>query len=336
MGPFLGEVLAHDPPRGGVGARIGHLVQPLPELAVEVVQVAEAPGQEEVLAHVAERALDLALALGPVGAACPGLEAVVPGAGHQHGVVDHARLVLAADRRAHAVIQDLARHAAQCFKGGGVAAQHRLQVLVGDEPRPDQPRMPQHHGKQPHHPAHAGLGRELGAEMGEVHLRLLPRRGLEPLLEADRRLRAHGAQEVRELGISTPVAHGPQLAQQPARPQLGKSGHALAQTSVVGGKQGRPRRTRRVGRRLQPARDVATDRFAVKAGAPGDVGHAQPLAVQVKDHHKLSQSDHRRRLRLAEAISRRISPAPRARHKAQLGEFSPGMSGEYSISGYIR
>ncbi len=190
----------------------------------------------------------------------------MPGAGHQHGVVDHARLVLAVDCRAHAVVQDLTRHATKRFKGSRMTAQHRLQILVGDEPRPDQPRVAQHHGKQPHHPAHAGLGRERGAEVGEVHLRLLPRRGLEPLFKADRRLRAHGAQEVRELGVASPVAHLAQLAQQPARPQPRKRRHAFKQIAAVGIKQGG---TRRVGRRLQSACDGAADRFAVETRASG-------------------------------------------------------------------
>ena len=65
-GPLLGEVLADHPVRGGVHAGIGHLVEPLAELDVEVVAVAEAPTEEEVLTDVAERPLDLALGLGSV------------------------------------------------------------------------------------------------------------------------------------------------------------------------------------------------------------------------------------------------------------------------------
>ena len=159
---------------------VGHLGQPLPELGVEVVEIAEAAGEEEVLAHVAERPLDFALALGPVRAARPGLEAVVPGARDQHGVVDDsAGLVLAEHGGAHAVVEDLARHAAHRLERRGVAAQHGLEVLVGDEARPEQPRVAQHQREQPHHPAHARFGGELGAEVREIHLRLLPGRGLE-------------------------------------------------------------------------------------------------------------------------------------------------------------
>ena len=138
--PLLGEVLGDDAPRGGVGARVGDIVQPLPELGVEVVEVAEAAGEEEVLADVAERALDLTLGLGPIGPARLGQEAVVARQLEQGRVEqDDAVGVLAADHGAHAVVEDLARHAAQRLEGRRVAAQHGLQVLVRDEARPDQP-----------------------------------------------------------------------------------------------------------------------------------------------------------------------------------------------------
>ena len=44
-----------------MGADVGDLVQPLTELVVEVVEVADVAAEEEVLAEVAERTLDLAL-----------------------------------------------------------------------------------------------------------------------------------------------------------------------------------------------------------------------------------------------------------------------------------
>ena len=59
--PLLGEVLGDDAVRGGVGADVGDLVEPLAELLVEIVEVAEAAAEEEVLADVAERPLYLAL-----------------------------------------------------------------------------------------------------------------------------------------------------------------------------------------------------------------------------------------------------------------------------------
>ena len=85
---LLGEGLVDDALRGGVHARIGDRVEPVPELGVEVVEIAEDAAEEEVLADVAERPLDLALGLGPVGPAGLRLEAVVPREVEQGAVVD--------------------------------------------------------------------------------------------------------------------------------------------------------------------------------------------------------------------------------------------------------
>ena len=43
--------------------RIGDVVQPVPELGVQVVEIAKRAGQEEVLADIPERSLDFALGL---------------------------------------------------------------------------------------------------------------------------------------------------------------------------------------------------------------------------------------------------------------------------------
>lgn len=67
-----GECLVHDPTRGGMYPRIGDAVQPTPALVVQILRVAERPGQEKVLAEAAERPLDLPLGLGPIGPAGAG------------------------------------------------------------------------------------------------------------------------------------------------------------------------------------------------------------------------------------------------------------------------
>ena len=59
-------MLGDDAPGRGMHAHIGHLVEPLPQLLIEIIEIAEAAAQEEVLADVAIRPLDLALRLGPV------------------------------------------------------------------------------------------------------------------------------------------------------------------------------------------------------------------------------------------------------------------------------
>src|SRR3546814_14481293 len=84
-------------------------------LFCEVGQVAERAGQEEVLADVAERPLDLALRLCPVGLAGARVEAVVAGQVDHGAVVDAAAPLavssptLAAYPGLHAVVQQTAR-----------------------------------------------------------------------------------------------------------------------------------------------------------------------------------------------------------------------------------
>src|SRR3546814_14533411 len=73
-------------------------------------------------------------------------------------------------RGLHAVVQQLARHAADRLEGGDVAAQHRRQVLMGDEPRPDQAAVPQHQREQPHYPRPVRLVGEHHRELREVEI----------------------------------------------------------------------------------------------------------------------------------------------------------------------
>ena len=85
---LFGEGLVDDPAGGGVDARIGDLDAPIVELRVGIVEAAEGPVEEEVLADVAERPLDLALGLRPVGFAGLGRRSVVVEQGDQRRVVD--------------------------------------------------------------------------------------------------------------------------------------------------------------------------------------------------------------------------------------------------------
>ena len=64
-----------------------------------------------------------------------------------------------------------------------MAAQQRRHVLVQHEAAPQHPAMPKHQREQPDDAHDAGLIGKLGLELGEVDLRLLPRRRLEAQLE---------------------------------------------------------------------------------------------------------------------------------------------------------
>ena len=102
-------------------------------------------------------------------------------AGNQRAIVDDmAGLGILADHRGlHPVVEDLLRHAAERLEGGNVAAQQRRHVLVQHEAAPQHPAVSKYQREQPDDAHDAGLIGKLGLELGEVDLRLLPRRRLE-------------------------------------------------------------------------------------------------------------------------------------------------------------
>ncbi len=154
---------------------VGDGFEPVGELGVQIVEIAEGAAEEEVLADVAERPLDLALGLGPVGPAGFRVKAVMAGEVEQRAVVDDAALRRFADHGGlHAVVEDLPRHAADGREGGDVAAQHRLQVLMQDEAGPEPAARAEHQREQPDDPRHRRLVGEHDLELGEVDLRLAP------------------------------------------------------------------------------------------------------------------------------------------------------------------
>ena len=136
---------------GGVHARISDRIEPMPQLGVQIVEIAERAGEEEVLADIPIRPLDLASGLGPVRAAGLGLEAVMPGKIDERAIVNAATF-FADHCRLHAVVEDLLGNAADRLEGCHVIAQDRLHVLVEDEPGPNQPAMAEHEGEEPRRP----------------------------------------------------------------------------------------------------------------------------------------------------------------------------------------
>jgi hypothetical protein len=236
--PLVGEGFADDASRGGVPARVGDVAQPAPEL---VVEVAEGPGKEEVGPDVAERPLDLALALGPVGAAGPGPKAAVACRLEQGAIVgDAAARLLADHRRPHPVVEDLARHAAQRRERGDVTAQQGPQVPVGDATSPQEPAVAQDKSEQPDDPGQPRLVGERYPEPSEIDPGLAPWRGLEAALELERRARSHRPQEPLQDRVAAGIAELANLAQEPHRAELGIGVHPLAQIALECGQQAGP------------------------------------------------------------------------------------------------
>src|SRR5262245_65955525 len=97
------------------------------QLSIQIVEIAEAAGEKEVLADIAIGSLDLALGLGPVGPAGPRLEAVVAGKIEQRAGVGGAARGLANPGRLHGVSEDPRREASRCRGSRPVATETRLQ-----------------------------------------------------------------------------------------------------------------------------------------------------------------------------------------------------------------
>ena len=272
MRALFGEVLGDDPIGGAVPAHIGYRAEPGAQLPVQIVDGGEAARQEEVGADVAVRALHLALGLGPIRRAGARGEAVVRCTAQQLGVVDDGLVgvSLAQHRCLHAVVQDLARHPAEVLERLHVTAQHRGQVLMQHELPPQIPAVTQHHGKQPHFALHLRRSGEADPELGEVDLRLRPRRRFESHLEHGCRRRAHAAQKVTQRGLAAGIAQVPDLSQQPRSGELRPRQQALAQIIPVRIDYRVPSDPRLVPRGHQPTPDVLAHRLAIMASALGN------------------------------------------------------------------
>ena len=99
----------------------------------------------------------------------------------------------------------------------------------------------------------------------------------------------------RNSRIAAAVAELLELAPHPRAGEARVSGRALAQ---VGGERVQPSwawLARAVGGRFEAVGDVFAHRLAIDAELARDGRDGEPLSVEVQDHHKLPQVDHRRR-----------------------------------------
>jgi hypothetical protein len=161
-------------------AGIGDVAEPGFELQIEIVDIAEDAAEKEVLADIAERSLDLALRLRPIGTTRLGQEAVVMREIPERAVVNDLAVGVLADHRSlHPIIEDLARYAAKRFERRLVAGEYRLHRLTVGKATPDQSGVAKHDGEQPDDMHGARLLGEAHAELGKVDLRLLARQRLE-------------------------------------------------------------------------------------------------------------------------------------------------------------
>src|SRR5271166_5209387 len=85
---LFGEGLIDDAQRGRVYARIGDRIEPMPQLGVEIIEIAKGAAEEEVLADVTERPLHFAFCFRPVRPASARLEAIMPGEIDKRAIID--------------------------------------------------------------------------------------------------------------------------------------------------------------------------------------------------------------------------------------------------------
>jgi hypothetical protein len=264
------------------------------QLGVQVVEVLERAGEEEVLADVAVRPLHLAFGLGPVGPAGLRMIAVVAGEVDERPVVDDVALcVLTGDRGLHPVVEDLARHAAKRREGGQVAAEHGLQVLMQDEASPEQAAVAEHQGEQPDDPCHPRFVGERHLELGEVDLRLVAGRRLEANFEDGGCRRPQLAECIGDGGVAALVPALFELPKETSTGQTGPGPDSLTQVRNERVDAPGARLARAVDRRLQATREVLAHRLAIDVELKGDGRNGKALPLQIQDHDDFPKLDHR-------------------------------------------
>ena len=175
-GPLLGVGLVDAAPRGAVHADIGHGVQPLAALRVQVVPGGEGAAAQEVLLEVEEGALDLAAPLFVPRPPHRWLEAIVTGELQEGRMPARAAADAAQGDGGLIVIGDPAAQAPVVRERRLVGPQQGRQAFVPEEPHEQAPGARQDQGKGVHHRQPVGDQHAIGTP---VRLRLLARRRLE-------------------------------------------------------------------------------------------------------------------------------------------------------------
>src|SRR3954469_3235698 len=145
--------------------------------------------------------------------------------------------------------------------------------------RPDQARVAKHQGEEPDDSLDAGLIGELDLEAGEIDLGLLAGRGLEPHFEWRDRIgpdATHGSLHGRGPAGVPPLT---QLPPEPHGREAGKSCEPLAHIRQEAIGAPLPRRSRTIGRRVQPTGDISADGLAIDAELTGNGRYLQALPM---------------------------------------------------------
>ena len=195
---FLGEHLADRAVRFARTAPVGGQAEaPGLGLGIEVVEIGEAAGGEEGVAHVADGALDAALLVAAGDRHRTRLVAVVPGEGEQRRMEADRVAAPFQHRTLEIVVEQNARHATPGGEGGDMAAQEVLHPGIEEEAQEDLPRVAEHHDE-----GHQRTPRAADLEMAEVapvDLGLLARQGAQTQIGFGLRTRPMAGDEVAEV-----------------------------------------------------------------------------------------------------------------------------------------
>src|SRR6516162_3043797 len=171
-GRFLGEGLANRrclllrarPVRRHAGA-------PGRGLGVEVVHIDKLASRKEVVANIADSALDPSLLVAACNRHRARFVAIMRGEREQRGMEADSIALALQHRALEIVVEQHPGTALPCREGSGMAAQKALQTCVEEEPYEDLTRVAQHHDER--HQRAAGASDAKMAEVSPVHLPLL-------------------------------------------------------------------------------------------------------------------------------------------------------------------
>ena len=232
-GLLLGEGLAHRQALVlGPGARAGMGLAPGARLRVQVVDVSEVAGGEEVLADVPDAALHAALLVAAGDARRPRLVTVMGGEGQQLRVEPDGLAHALEHGALQVVAQDDPRHPAPGGERQDVAAQEAVHAGVQAEVHEQVARVAEHHDEG--HQRAPGPAHRVVAEVGPVDLGLFARQGAQAQVGLGGWARAATGDAVAEVAGAADIAALTDHGVQTAGRERGVLGQGLADERQIG------------------------------------------------------------------------------------------------------
>ena len=277
------------PVGGGAGA-------PSRGLGIEVIEICEAAGGEEGVAHILDGAFNAALLVSARDRHWTGLIAIAPGEGQQRRMEADG---VAAALQHHAfeiVVKKNTGNAAPCGKGADMAAQEVLHPCVGEKAQENLARVAEHHDER-HQRAARPANIEM-AKMSPVHLRLFAGKAAQTQISLGFRTRAMARDEVTEVIGAAAIAALVRHHEQTTGGQRRKFLQRLADERQIRVDLRRPRR--RTKPRQAGLRKHTPHHAVMHLQLTGDGAHCPFLSVVVaqdlrldvrRRHHVLVLSD---------------------------------------------